>query len=754
MNADYSINTSTYNWAVRVFSVVKKMLKVNIRMHHDEGQISGGDIFLFNHFSRFETFIPQYLIHQNSGAYCRSVASAEFFQGNEQFASFLANVGVLPNDHPRLLPFLAGEILHGRKVIIFPEGGMVKDKRVVDKQGQFSVFSPTAMERRKHHKGAAVLALAVDAFKTAILYEYSVGHYQHVARWAKELGFESVDGLIAKAIKPTTIVPASITFYPIRVSENYLIKAADLMKGGLNKRFREELLIEGNILLKDTDMDIRLGSPIMTRDYWTWWEKKLLPNVVKSFSSLDELFSLKPKKGHWGGKIHSYGMNRKANKVRDDYMRQLYQVVTLNLSHLASYTILLLCKQGIKKIEKTLLHRILYLQIKQVQRHQEFQLHRSLKNPKEYGVVIDGGSNRLENFLKTSCDLSLIKMGKKYYFFTNKLKQEFDFDEIRTENLIAVYANEIAPLFDISQIIAQSIERAETVSAKEIADLRFDDQLIAYQFDNEKYQQPKYQQINQQQQATGDANWFFFKTQNAKAIVVLVHGFLASPQEVIGFGKKLHKHGYDVIGVRLKGHGTSPWDLREQGWEEWYQSVLRGFQIAQAYNHKIHLIGFSTGGALCLKLAAMHSDKLCSVVAINTPLNFKNKNMKFIPLIHKANKLVRWGSSMDGVKPFIRNQSEHPHINYQNIPVRALYELQQVTTNMYDSLQYISCKVDLYQATNDPVVEPNSGEAIYKAIGTNNKSLTMIEADHHGILYQNTDDIQSKVIQLLEACNE
>ncbi|MBL7005253.1 MAG: alpha/beta hydrolase, partial [Gammaproteobacteria bacterium] len=196
------------------------------------------------------------------------------------------------------------------------------------------------------------------------------------------------------------------------------------------------------------------------------------------------------------------------------------------------------------------------------------------------------------------------------------------------------------------------------------------------------------------------------------------------------------------------------WDLREQGWEEWYQSVLRGFQIVQAYNHKIHLIGFSTGGALCLKLAAMHSDKLCSVVAINTPLNFKNKNMKFIPLIHKANKLVRWGSSMDGVKPFIRNQSEHPHINYQNIPVRALYELQQVTTNMYDSLQYISCKVDLYQATNDPVVEPNSGEAIYKAIGTNNKSLTMIEADHHGILYQNTDDIQSKVIQLLEACNE
>ena len=32
---------------------------------------------------------------------------------------------------------------------------MVKDRRVVDRHGEFSIYSRTARERRKHHAGAA-----------------------------------------------------------------------------------------------------------------------------------------------------------------------------------------------------------------------------------------------------------------------------------------------------------------------------------------------------------------------------------------------------------------------------------------------------------------------------------------------------------------------------------------------------------------------------------------------------------------------
>ena len=133
------INSSTYEWSVRIFTILKKILRVNLKLHH-KGQVDAGDIFLFNHFARFETFIPQYLIYQETGAQCRSVASKDFFVEGSAFSNYLLSVGAVPNDHPRLLPFLAEEILRGRKVIVFPEGGMVKDRRVMDSAGHYSIY--------------------------------------------------------------------------------------------------------------------------------------------------------------------------------------------------------------------------------------------------------------------------------------------------------------------------------------------------------------------------------------------------------------------------------------------------------------------------------------------------------------------------------------------------------------------------------------------------------------------------------------
>ena len=113
---DFAISRPTYEWTVRAISILKKRLGVNITLHHREGQIEAGQILLFNHFARFETFIPQYLIFEQTKAFCRSIASHELFRGDTVFSKYLRGVGAVPNTFPRLLPFLAEEILRGRKV--------------------------------------------------------------------------------------------------------------------------------------------------------------------------------------------------------------------------------------------------------------------------------------------------------------------------------------------------------------------------------------------------------------------------------------------------------------------------------------------------------------------------------------------------------------------------------------------------------------------------------------------------------------
>src|SRR5258708_4612713 len=147
---ELAINEARYQWCVRAFSLVRHRLGINIKVHGHNSQIESGQIFLFNHFARFETVIPQYFIYQATSAFCRCVATHELFDANEGFAKFLWSVGAVPNTHPGLLPFLPAEILRGRKIIFFPEGGMIKDRQVVDDHRQFNIFSPSPLIRRQH----------------------------------------------------------------------------------------------------------------------------------------------------------------------------------------------------------------------------------------------------------------------------------------------------------------------------------------------------------------------------------------------------------------------------------------------------------------------------------------------------------------------------------------------------------------------------------------------------------------------------
>jgi 1-acyl-sn-glycerol-3-phosphate acyltransferase len=129
---DLAINETAYEWSVRLFALLQKRLGLEIHEHGVDGQLKAqletGQIFLFNHFARFEAVIPQYIIYRETGAHCRSVAAHELCAGGGRFAKFLRGIGGVPNNLEGLLPFLAAEILRGRKVVVFPEGGMVKDR--------------------------------------------------------------------------------------------------------------------------------------------------------------------------------------------------------------------------------------------------------------------------------------------------------------------------------------------------------------------------------------------------------------------------------------------------------------------------------------------------------------------------------------------------------------------------------------------------------------------------------------------------
>ncbi|TRW92095.1 alpha/beta fold hydrolase [Candidatus Methylobacter oryzae] len=752
------IDTKLYNRSVKLFNAVKNILSVRLDLHTDPQVVLEGDIFLFNHFSRFETFIPQFLIYEKTGAYSCSIASGEFFKEDNVLSRYLKRVGVFPHSHERLFPLLAGQILRGRKVIIFPEGGMVKDRRVIDKHGHYSIFSRITGNRRKHHTGPAVLSQGVETFKAAVRHAHSKNDIALLRQWKDVLHIDSIDQLIAVANKPTLMVPANITFYPIRSSENLLFKSVELFSDGLSLRQSEELLIEGNIMLENTDMDIRMGTPVNPCSVWNWRSHYLVGKVALEINTIDDVFTLNSRPQNWRQRLLGADFINNAQILRDRYMEGMYANVTVNLSHLAATLIMYYVGQGQSHIEKGKFYRILYIAIKSLQSSTVIHLHRSLLNPDDYSDLFKATNKRFEHFISAAKEAGLINEDENNYQFLPKLCVESDFDSIRLENPIVVYNNEAAPLHTVRDTLIDAIAECSVADKAELSGLsaqtklmpvgcknklaawHFEDECRTLAWEKQAYSKPVFVDINGHEIAVADPTPFFVQPKVANGIgVLLVHGLLASPAELRAYGDYLVQQGYMVIGVRLKGHGTSPYALRDQTWEDWYGCVQRGFDILKAHCSRIFAVGFSTGGALALKLAAEQPPEILGVTAISVPLRFVNPAYMLVPLLHGTNTLVGWVSAYEGVKPFIENEPEHPNINYHNIPVRALYELRRLIAHIDELLPKISLPILILYGDQDPIVSPKSAPIIMERLGSAYKQIQAIKSQRHGILMENID---------------
>lgn len=752
--SDYAINERTFGWSVRLFSVVRKLLGIQLHLHDPDDYAERGDIFLFNHFSRFETFIPQYMLYERTGVVARAIASDEFFGDGDALGRYLAAVGAVPNDIEGLLPFLAVEILKGRKLVIFPEGGMVKDRRVVDRCGQYGAYSRTAGERRKHHTGAAALAVILDAFKAEVLHAERMGERKRLEEWAHGLMLRDSDELVARARHPTLIVPANITFYPLRVDENILIRGAQLLDKKLSRRAIEELVVESNLVFRDTDMDIRLAEPLDSTQYWGWIERKLMSRIAHKFSHLEDFFAVEGQ-GGWQQRLLGSRMRESVLSMRNAYMERMYDAVTVNLCHVASTLLVQLLDRGFARINEDSFCQLCYRMLKALQLESRVHLHFSISEPLQYGPLAVGDNAPLREFLVAIERMQLIARSDSDLMLLPKLSDEHDFDEVRLENLVLVYANEAEPVDAVGAVaghvigeLANASKRARSAGVD--ARLNFDDELRLWRHRCAQYHGEQFLELNVRETANESGAPFLMMPDGHHdgrwpAGVVLVHGFLASPAEMRPLAQWLFDQGLVVIGARLEGHGTSPCDLHVREWPEWLASVARAEQIAAGLVEKFVTIGFSTGGALSLIQSSVPARRRAGVVGVNVPVRFADPRMKLVPWLARANALVGSLSTSDGLLAFNPNVSEHPEVNYASIPTAGLNQLLQVAAAVVKVPQLPVMPVLLLQGEGDPVVDPAGFEVLCEAYAHAQLTHALLPSERHATIYDNDDGCWSHI---------
>lgn len=163
--------------------------------------------------------------------------------------------------------------------------------------------------------------------------------------------------------------------------------------------------------------------------------------------------------------------------------------------------------------------------------------------------------------------------------------------------------------------------------------------------------------------------------------VLLLHGMSDGPYSLRALGEALFRPGYQVLGLRMPGHGTAPAGLLRVTWEDMAAATRLGARhLAEAVEDQpIHIIGYSTGAALALDytLDAMEDPALsqpASLVLVSpaigvTPLAKLTRVFDLMSRLPGLEQLA-WTSLVPEFDPF----------NYNAFTANASVQVQRMTS--------------------------------------------------------------------------
>lgn len=720
-----NISKDLVNFIMFSLDALIKAAGIDIRLHGIQNVPDQPVVYVINHFTRLETVLMPYVIKKNINKEAVSLADKSFFSG--RMKDFMDNVGAVSTADPHKDQIFISSLLPDRNpVIIFPEGQIIKDKKIVEK-GKYIVYNTGI--RRAPHTGAARVALLTEFMREKLRIFKTRGDKTAIARMALRFGFEPAD--VEKIIsRETHIVPVNITYYPVRARENALSRLAGKLFKNVSTRFQEELEVEGPIVLGKVDIDINFGRPIPVKGYIAskWKLKKMMADNTAYLNTAD--FKKIP------------AFRKRCVHLMSDYMSAIYAMTTVNHDHIMSYILASFRRNSFSEND---FKKRIFLAIEHLRNIGLPNCHTSLYQ-KQFYLLTDDYHEKYESFVKEAIDGGYLKRENG---IITKNRERFsvvpDFHTIRRDNIIEVLKNEIGPLRKFTGTMYRQMFLPNFFVKWNFRKTFIKVDKDLFEQDYQKYYLPQ----ESKPKAIGEP--FFLQRFFSRKGVILVHGYMAAPEEIRPLADYLYKNGYNVYGVRLRGHGTAPEDLATRDWEKWYDSVSRAYIIMKNSVKSLSLAGFSMGGSIVLLQAANKPGRFAGVVSINAPLKLKSMAVKFSPFVMAWNTLLTKANMDKWKKEFIENDPENPHINYVRNPVRGGYELDKLMKLAGNRLKDVTVPALIIQASDDPVVDPVSGQEIVDKLSSKDKELHIVRADHHGILRgREADEVNTKVLEFLE----
>lgn len=715
------MSSKTFRYAAIALRILEKILGSNFSVTGLKQLPKQPIMFVANHFTRAETFFVPYLIYKNTGRQVRCLADAGLYHGG--LGKFLESVGTISTKHKNRDNVILRDLISGEyDWMIYPEGSMVKSKEIKNERG-FVNYTPHRVGPVR--TGSAVLALKSQIYRNDFTNSFEKNDAALLQKLERtfELNYQTYFKEIS-----TQIIPLNITYYPLRPGKNKIQKLALRLIKKIPSQVMEELEIEGNLLL-GAEINIHFGQPIDVQEYI-----KTTQNLIYQIPIIKDETK--------ANMVLRYFKSRLTN----DFMAKIYSDIQINLDHLFSAALKYFSNQE-PEIEISRLKRVIYLSGALICESGKHRVNHSIFEENLLRIFFDEPNAEFDGVFELAKKQGLIfeTAEGKIKIEKSLFEKPCDFHEIRLENSLRVVANEFDLLNEAQNIVKRNVEMPDDKLRRKVFEKIYQRDLKIFNADYEIYFDQKFSK----EKSVGTPFFLDSRSKTSSKIkrvgIVISHGYKAAPKEVEDLAKFLNGFGFKVYATRMKGHGTSPINIKDASFEDWYSSNQRGYAALQNICSKILLVGFSTGGLLSLLAASrknIGAKKLIGIVSINAALKLLDIKARMVPGINIWNELLEKLHIDKGRLEYVDDVPQNPHINYSRNYLKGVEQLENLMQICEKNLHKVNARTLIIQAKQDPVVNPVSGKIIYEKISSSEKFLSELNLSNHVIITsQNKEEV-------------